>query len=244
MKRPAPRRRRAATSAGRLLREAREKQGLHIAALAAAIKVSPKKLELLESDRFDALARRHLHPGSGADRLPGAEDRPGAGDAAPAAAVGTPARDRRRGPEHAVSRAAGRAGAERLAGGRSRARATGSPGCCWSGRSRCSSFPPGGSALRAVRVRHRRRSRAKVEPGMPPDGGRRGRPRGERRGAGGVGRHPGGGTQPSAGSSPAPTPAVPVSRATPPRRRPRRSSPPPRRARRLRRSMPARCRRA
>ena len=44
-----------ATSAGRLLREAREKQGLHIAALAAAIKVAPKKLELLESDRFDAL---------------------------------------------------------------------------------------------------------------------------------------------------------------------------------------------
>jgi cytoskeleton protein RodZ len=42
-------------SAGRLLREAREKQGLHIAALAAAIKVTPKKLELLESDRFDAL---------------------------------------------------------------------------------------------------------------------------------------------------------------------------------------------
>ena len=55
MTRPAPRRRRAATSAGRLLREAREKQGLHIAALAAAIKVAPKKLELLESDRFDAL---------------------------------------------------------------------------------------------------------------------------------------------------------------------------------------------
>jgi cytoskeleton protein RodZ len=43
------------TSAGRLLREAREKQGLHIAALAAAIKVSPKKLELLEADRFDQL---------------------------------------------------------------------------------------------------------------------------------------------------------------------------------------------
>ncbi|MEO5882590.1 MAG: RodZ domain-containing protein [Caldimonas sp.] len=42
-------------SAGRLLREAREKQGLHIAALAASIKVSPKKLEMLESDRFDAL---------------------------------------------------------------------------------------------------------------------------------------------------------------------------------------------
>jgi cytoskeleton protein RodZ len=44
-----------APSAGRLLREAREKQGLHIAALAASIKVSPKKLELLESDRFDEL---------------------------------------------------------------------------------------------------------------------------------------------------------------------------------------------
>ena len=42
-------------SAGRLLREAREKQGLHIAALAAAIKVPPKKLEALEADRFDAL---------------------------------------------------------------------------------------------------------------------------------------------------------------------------------------------
>ena len=45
----------AATSPGRLLREARERQGLHIAALAAAIKVAPKKLEALEADRFDAL---------------------------------------------------------------------------------------------------------------------------------------------------------------------------------------------
>ncbi len=42
-------------SAGRLLREARERQGLHIAALAAAIKVPPKKLESLEADRFDQL---------------------------------------------------------------------------------------------------------------------------------------------------------------------------------------------
>lgn len=45
----------SAPTAGRLLREAREKQGLHIAALAASIKVSPKKLEMLESDRFDEL---------------------------------------------------------------------------------------------------------------------------------------------------------------------------------------------
>ncbi len=42
-------------SAGRLLREARERQGLHIAALAASIKVVPRKLEMLEADRFDAL---------------------------------------------------------------------------------------------------------------------------------------------------------------------------------------------
>ncbi|HEY3635621.1 MAG TPA: helix-turn-helix domain-containing protein [Caldimonas sp.] len=45
----------AAPSAGRLLREARERQGLHIAVLAASIKVTSKKLELLEADRFDAL---------------------------------------------------------------------------------------------------------------------------------------------------------------------------------------------
>ena len=42
-------------SAGRLLREARERQGLHIAALAAAIKVQQKKLEALETDRHDLL---------------------------------------------------------------------------------------------------------------------------------------------------------------------------------------------
>ncbi len=42
-------------TAGRLLREARQAQGLHIAALATSIKVAPKKLELLESDRVDEL---------------------------------------------------------------------------------------------------------------------------------------------------------------------------------------------
>ncbi len=45
----------AATTAGRLLREARERQGLHIVSLAALIKVAPKKLEMLEADRLDAL---------------------------------------------------------------------------------------------------------------------------------------------------------------------------------------------
>lgn len=42
-------------SAGALLRAAREKQGLHIAALAAAIKVSPRKLDALENDRWAEL---------------------------------------------------------------------------------------------------------------------------------------------------------------------------------------------
>ncbi|HEX2542809.1 MAG TPA: helix-turn-helix domain-containing protein [Caldimonas sp.] len=45
----------SATTAGRLLREARERQGLHIVALSALIKVAPKKLEMLEADRLDAL---------------------------------------------------------------------------------------------------------------------------------------------------------------------------------------------
>ena len=45
----------SAASAGRLLKQAREAQGLHLAALASAIKVSPQKLELLEADRYDQL---------------------------------------------------------------------------------------------------------------------------------------------------------------------------------------------
>lgn len=40
---------------GAMLREAREAQGLHIAALAVALKVSVKKLEALEADRLDLL---------------------------------------------------------------------------------------------------------------------------------------------------------------------------------------------
>lgn len=47
---------RTAATAGALLRSAREAQGLHIAALAASIKVSPRKLEALEGDRYDELA--------------------------------------------------------------------------------------------------------------------------------------------------------------------------------------------
>jgi cytoskeleton protein RodZ len=42
-------------SAGALLRAAREKQGLHIAALAASIKVAPRKLDALENDRWNEL---------------------------------------------------------------------------------------------------------------------------------------------------------------------------------------------
>lgn len=45
----------AAKSAGAILREARQAQGLHIAALAASIKVAQKKLESLEGDRFNEL---------------------------------------------------------------------------------------------------------------------------------------------------------------------------------------------
>ena len=44
-----------AASPGALLRAAREKQGLHIAALAAAIKVAPRKLDALENDRWHEL---------------------------------------------------------------------------------------------------------------------------------------------------------------------------------------------
>jgi cytoskeleton protein RodZ len=43
------------SSAGLLLRQARQAQGLHIAALAAAIKVPPRKLDALENDRHDEL---------------------------------------------------------------------------------------------------------------------------------------------------------------------------------------------
>lgn len=48
---PAP----GGASAGALLRAARERQGLHIAALAASIKVAPRKLDALENDRWAEL---------------------------------------------------------------------------------------------------------------------------------------------------------------------------------------------
>ncbi len=44
-----------ATTAGGLLRQARQAQGLHIATLAASIKVASRKLELLEADQYDQL---------------------------------------------------------------------------------------------------------------------------------------------------------------------------------------------
>lgn len=43
------------SQAGAMLREAREAQGLHIAALAVALKVTVKKLEALEAGRFEEL---------------------------------------------------------------------------------------------------------------------------------------------------------------------------------------------
>jgi cytoskeleton protein RodZ len=42
-------------TAGAILRAARVRQGVHIAMLAAAIKVSPRKLDALENDRYDEL---------------------------------------------------------------------------------------------------------------------------------------------------------------------------------------------
>ncbi len=45
----------AASSAGALIRQARQAQGLHIAVLAAATKVPQRKLEALEADRLDEL---------------------------------------------------------------------------------------------------------------------------------------------------------------------------------------------
>ena len=42
-------------TAGQLLRQAREAAGLHVAALAVALKVPVRKLEALEEDRFDLL---------------------------------------------------------------------------------------------------------------------------------------------------------------------------------------------
>jgi cytoskeleton protein RodZ len=45
----------AMDSAGAMLRQAREKQGMHIAMLAAMMKVTPKKLEALEGDRWQEL---------------------------------------------------------------------------------------------------------------------------------------------------------------------------------------------
>ena len=44
-----------APKAGAMLRAEREKRGMHIAALAAAIKVPQRKLEALEADRYDEL---------------------------------------------------------------------------------------------------------------------------------------------------------------------------------------------
>lgn len=45
----------SADTAGALLRAAREKQGLHVAALAMMLKVPPRKLEALEAGRYDEL---------------------------------------------------------------------------------------------------------------------------------------------------------------------------------------------
>jgi len=42
-------------TAGQMMRAARERRGMHIAVLAAAIKVPQRKLEALEADRYEEL---------------------------------------------------------------------------------------------------------------------------------------------------------------------------------------------
>jgi len=42
-------------TAGELLKSARQRQGMHISVLAASLKVSPRKLELIEANRYDEL---------------------------------------------------------------------------------------------------------------------------------------------------------------------------------------------
>ena len=79
------------SSAGALLRAARERQGLHIAALAAAIKIPQRKLEALEADRFDELPDATFTRALAHHGVSRAEDRrrAGAGTVA-AAAAGRP----------------------------------------------------------------------------------------------------------------------------------------------------------
>ena len=64
-----------------MLRAAREAQGLHIAALAASIKVTQRKLEALEADRYDELPDATFTRALAQDGLPQPEDRCGAGAA-------------------------------------------------------------------------------------------------------------------------------------------------------------------
>ena len=72
-------------TAGTLLREAREAAGLHVATLAANLKVPVRKLEALEEDRFDQLGDavfiRARCIGRGPDGRATRAPRPGAGRA-------------------------------------------------------------------------------------------------------------------------------------------------------------------
>lgn len=96
----------APLSAGALLRAAREQRGLHIAALAAAMKVAPRTLEALEADRHEELLdlgftralAQTVCRALKVDPAPILARLPQASDAAPLAQVGaglnTPFRDR------------------------------------------------------------------------------------------------------------------------------------------------------
>ena len=160
-------------SAGRLLREAREKQGLHIAALAAAIKVVAEEARDARVRPVRRAARCDLHPRPGADRLPCPEDRPGAGDARccrrrPATGsrqvgegLNTPFRER-----------PGVLGAERLARMSCPARRSGSPALLLVAAVAVFFLPAGLiGASGTCRPATAPGAAAKLEPGMPPQAG-------------------------------------------------------------------------
>ena len=127
----------------RMLRAARERQGLHIAALAATIKIPQRKLEALEADRFDELPDATFTRALAHDGVPRAEDRRRAGAGAAAAGRRQGPGRRHRRPERAVPRPSGPR----------RARPTSAP-CgircpglhwrCWWRRRPCSCCPPAG----------------------------------------------------------------------------------------------------
>ena len=90
-----------------MLRAARQARGLHIAALAASIKVTQRKLEALEADRYDELPDMTFTRALAKTVCRSSEDRRRAGARAAAAARRSGARQGAPGSEHDISRPSG-----------------------------------------------------------------------------------------------------------------------------------------